>query len=280
MEIKNGKALWVPEDLLGNWIKCTPEQAKILLTYFNLPPVANGEDALYNICKGKKAFTIAHLSDAKIKGYFGFDAIKFPENNKKVNISNCIGKWIKCTANEFMELASFFNIKTIYSYDGYYHIKGNHRVDFRFGYDEGDYINFKDIVFPKSQEQKKIIGYKCPVELFGGRIKIGTVFKYSHTDVYRGEESQYSVYMLPKEIVEAWEPVYEPTMKYAKNTALLTKDGRIVGNAIITDYLDDNYLITTDYGNKVRFSEKELESQWYIGKVKNVSNHKYAVKTK
>jgi hypothetical protein len=57
---------------------------------------------------------------------------------------------------------------------------------------------------------KEIIGYKCPMDLFGGLVRAGTVYNFEeHTkDLYypttwRGSKG------LPKEIVETWEPVFK-----------------------------------------------------------------------
>ena len=58
---------------------------------------------------------------------------------------------------------------------------------------------------------KKIIGYKCPIDLFGGTTKRGEVFKKGNDFYYwtaNTGQTQYSKH-LPKEIVEEWEPVYE-----------------------------------------------------------------------
>lgn len=281
MEIKNGKAMWAPEDMLGSWIRCTNAQAKKLLTYFKMPTCTyENFDGLYNISKDLKSYQVVPLSDPNVRGYYAFDAIDFPAENKKVKVANCIGKWIKCNSKEFFQLSNYFNIKTFYHYDGYYRISGSHRVEFRFGYDEGNYIKFENIEFP-AQPKEILVGYKCPFDIFNGEVKNGTIYSICADGNYSTNKGLLSIkYTLPKELVECWEPVYEPVIKYAKNTALLTKDGRVVGNAIITDYLDGNYLITTDYGNKIRFSEKEVESQWYIGKIKTVGNHKHAVKAK
>lgn len=58
-----------------------------------------------------------------------------------------------------------------------------------------------------SMEDKKIIGYKVPTDLFKGRLKSGVV-------VYTKNKGDYTydidgVFKLPIEIVESWEPVYE-----------------------------------------------------------------------
>jgi len=214
MEVKNGKCKWAPEDLLGSWIKCTNEEAEKLLKYFKMPVgITVDGKAYYNISPDRQSYAISTLSDNKIRCWFAFYTIKFPE----------------------------------------------------------------------TEQNKKIIGYKCPVDLFNGRVKAGMIFtSYNDIDLYasKGSDFQKGYFTLPKEIVETWEPVYEQTMKYAKNTALLTKDGRVCGNAIITDYLNDSYVITTDYGGTRTFSEQKVENQWYIGSVKNIGNHKHAVKIK
>lgn len=48
------------------------------------------------------------------------------------------------------------------------------------------------------------------------------------------------------------------------NTILHTKDGSKIGNAIVTDKKDFCWELTTDYGNKVNFTEKEIENYFNI----------------
>lgn len=50
------------------------------------------------------------------------------------------------------------------------------------------------------------------------------------------------------------------------NCILYTKDGRIVGNALVTGKTDKGWIVTTDYGNILEnISEKEIEELYYIG---------------
>lgn len=61
--------------------------------------------------------------------------------------------------------------------------------------------------------EKKIIGYKAPYDLFEGKINKGILYKkndYALNTYYPQEYSKTSPYILPKEIVETWEAVYEP----------------------------------------------------------------------
>jgi len=54
------------------------------------------------------------------------------------------------------------------------------------------------------------------------------------------------------------------------NTILHTKDGSKIGNAIITARQDQYWEVTTDYGNKVRFTSKEIDNLF------NIAWHNYA----
>lgn len=58
--------------------------------------------------------------------------------------------------------------------------------------------------------EKKIIGYKAPFDLYGGRVQKGDVFpkeSLSGTGSYRLSKELVTFY-IPMEIVETWEPVY------------------------------------------------------------------------
>ncbi len=59
--------------------------------------------------------------------------------------------------------------------------------------------------------KKKIIGYIAPQDYFGGDIKKGTTLvKSDYYNTYRKKDYNPSgFFVLPKEIVETWEPVYE-----------------------------------------------------------------------
>lgn len=85
-------------------------------------------------------------------------------------------------------------------------------------------------------ENKKIIGYKAPIDLFNGTYKAGTIFTTLETYGYYQPQGCWGVTgsMVPKEIVETWEPVFEKeTFKAAiigsKNKKInVYKDGIIV----------------------------------------------------
>ena len=60
------------------------------------------------------------------------------------------------------------------------------------------------------ETNKKIIGYRCPVDIHGGKVKKGTIYTKIDNDWF-GHNNTTGWY-LPKEIVETWEPVYEDTV--------------------------------------------------------------------
>lgn len=61
-------------------------------------------------------------------------------------------------------------------------------------------------------------------------------------------------------------------MKLTKGSILYTKDGRKIGNGIITDVLDmpilgTMYRIKTDFGNIKTYFENEIDELFYISKL-------------
>lgn len=65
---------------------------------------------------------------------------------------------------------------------------------------------------------KRIIGYKCPIDMFDGCIPKNTLYVRKYSEVlengyYSKDHLESNVYYLPKEIVETWEPVYEEEYK-------------------------------------------------------------------
>lgn len=76
-------------------------------------------------------------------------------------------------------------------------------------------VNKRKVI--KYDMTNKIIGYKCPMDLFGGVIIKNAIFtkfsdeKYVANQNYIGDKNP--AYFMPKEIVEAWEPVYHKLLK-------------------------------------------------------------------
>ena len=66
------------------------------------------------------------------------------------------------------------------------------------------------------KEEKKIIGYKCPMDLFNGHVKAGDLYIKStvnKSNSYRHHNKIDTYWAMPLEIVETWEPVYKERLK-------------------------------------------------------------------
>lgn len=53
-------------------------------------------------------------------------------------------------------------------------------------------------------------------------------------------------------------------MKIDVNTILHTKDGRVVGNAIVVGREDYYWIVKTDYGNEIGLTDEEIDKMFYI----------------
>lgn len=96
----------------------------------------------------------------------------------------------------------------------FYYCNGDIKDIQKWKYTLGNILNKTEITFEQfkkyvlKMEQKKIIGYKAPYDLFSGQIKKGEIFIKNNMHSYSTEK--YKSMHVPKEIVETWEAVYEP----------------------------------------------------------------------
>jgi hypothetical protein len=79
----------------------------------------------------------------------------------------------------------------------------------------------------KILEEKKVLGYKAPMNLYGGKIQKGqVVFPLLNSDSY-GDYADVPTALIPKEIAETWEAVYQEEEKLLtlgdNNTKVLIK---------------------------------------------------------
>lgn len=101
-----------------------------------------------------------------------------------------------------------------------------------------------------NMENKKIVGYLAPYDLFNGNIKKGeTLVDFGQT----GYGTNNKIHRLPKEIVEQWEPVYEEEIKiddvlYIKNKIEPnSKSGDLI--KVIDLTLNNRYQYWVNYKN-------------------------------
>lgn len=70
---------------------------------------------------------------------------------------------------------------------------------------------------------KKLIGYKCPTDLFNGKVKKGTIYKINRGSICDSlntcgwtDNPEYAYTNLPVELVSQWQPVYAEESKTLK----------------------------------------------------------------
>lgn len=91
-------------------------------------------------------------------------------------------------------------------------------------YTEISFKDFERLVLKKNNmENRKIIGYKAPYDLYNGDIKKGDIFFSNGCGYYHAYKNNKKVdgefkhsTGIPKEIVETWEVVYEEELKLPK----------------------------------------------------------------
>lgn len=121
------------------------------------------------------------------------------ENNKIIN------DWMNIHHNTSKERGYYTDC------NGWVNNRNLHKSIYQRDMPEITFEQFKKYIIMKD---KKIIGYKCPTDLFEGEIKKGTVYNgfpedSSHKGTYFSREFSSPKFNIPKEIVETWEPVYE-----------------------------------------------------------------------
>lgn len=95
-------------------------------------------------------------------------------------------------------------------------LQEEHANDLSFSYTKGaeciratKEISFEEFDF----EEGKIIGYKCPMDLFEGKVKAGELYKLTSIETEYYPQNYTNSCRLPRELVETWEPVYDEQFK-------------------------------------------------------------------
>jgi len=131
------------------------------------------------------------------------------------------GMWVKCESKtESLILKRAFKYSDITSSEiGYYRFNDADcaKYDYRlFEFPPKEFILFSKIDF----EEKEIVGYKTPMKLFGESLPVGELYvrglvndvasaNYYVPKRLQVRASSTQQQMIPKEIVEQWEPVYK-----------------------------------------------------------------------
>jgi len=163
------------------------------------------------------------------------------------------------------------SLSTLSSYSCYYYLDVDGDLDM-IGKPPEDYIEvtieqLKDhYLKPKNMSKdKKIIGYKCPIDLFGGEIKKGEIFRKMNSKFYKVSLTGVTEYSkhLPREIVESWEPIYEE--EYRVGDFVITEgycdiyDGKVLEITRIKKVNEDRYCFFEPNGSeKHHFNIKSI----------------------
>jgi len=127
---------------------------------------------------------------------------------------------IKGTHTQVLEYATKNGVMPPYTNkENYYHFPsfstnwGGHGTSSRSienGYTEITFNQFKRWVL---KEDKKVMGYRAPHDLFKGRIKAGEIFSEYSQDKFVMYSKNHTTSGVPTEIVENWKAVYESEFK-------------------------------------------------------------------
>lgn len=175
-------------------------------------------------------------------------------NNKKEQL--IIAKWFDenyrgtCVPNFYLN-----NAKDDKGY-GTIYVKGKAPGNVIFGdnfpgIEDFLYISFNEFLKYFVNKNLKIIGYKAPYDIFGGRVKKGNVFDKKNkmiTDTYYHPSSLRieHCFSLPEEIVETWEPVFEKEFNTGDWVYVVEAiSGCKVLNKQTAQVVEDSYLPTT-----------------------------------
>lgn len=129
--------------------------------------------------------------------------------------------------------------------------KGEQANDMSYSYTEAtkSLRSSKEISFEEFDfQERKLLGYKCPMDLFGGHVKAGELYKLTPDETeYYPSNFTYSC-KLPIELVETWEPVYEEEFIVGDWVVVLSSDegyknGLVINKAVqLTGINRDKYL--------------------------------------
>lgn len=115
---------------------------------------------------------------------------------------------------------------------------------------------------------QEIIGYKCPIDLFKGRVKAGSIFSEKSRDGFVMYNISHLTSGVAIEIVETWEPVYKPKYQLPEINGY---SGKLEDTQIIYGCakFDKNYLFNT-LSEILRYNNKILEKDFGNRSIKSI----------
>lgn len=218
-------------------MKKLPENLNCIVTCENVEEVINFElffDIIYSIPNPSNYFKCYRITDSNhtygwkqdlsyYKGsseYSNYEFLTFKEFKAKYLEEFVLPeKWIiKPLKHEFEVVNNWAMNKANKDYSGYiWHEGVSYTQDGVYKPYEKATITFDQFQeYVMKKEERKIIGYITPMDLYGGYVKKGTIYVratndhnwYIPEEEYRKLQSS-SSQMMPKEIVQQWKAVYE-----------------------------------------------------------------------
>lgn len=146
---------------------------------------------------------------------------------------------------------------------------------------------FKEHVLKSDKMDKKIIGYKCPVEfeVSGTKYPKGTVYvKFiNNKNLYVPSEDMSTVPSVPAALVETWEPVYEENIKiFVPNSSYEVKiinknSSEIDGYSFPRSFWQSALEVSTHSKAKVMIGcnhQFNIDEKWILSVLNAMDNHK------
>lgn len=183
---------------------------------------------------------ISRITDSKMKMVGGFDSIVRKATKEEINqylgikkeeMETIPEKWV-IKQNTSEEVCQWFRqfgntvtakVSGYFKYLKYFNGVTSYETQIPNDYTEITLQQFKKHILKEKEMNKKIIGYKAPMDLFGGLIKKDTLYvkdpngynpETYYPNKYKSYDSAQYKEQFPAEIVEQqWEPCYENEFK-------------------------------------------------------------------
>ena len=175
---------------------------------------------------------------------------QFPKDDFGVIVENNNGKEII----DYLVSKGFINkCSGVYSYGNYVVSKNSKEFYHLLNVTQNKFTLQQLKNLENNMENKEIIGWKTPYDLFGGKVRKGTIYlnRENNADCYIPRD--YTEYGVTKEIVETWEPVYkskEVVIKMGNSFDLTIKDGKVWHKSDNITQFVQNLVNCFDYVNK------------------------------
>ena len=130
--------------------------------------------------------------------------------------------------------------------------------------------------------EKTILGYECPMDLYGGKIKKGDVINHlkvltNDPECILFEKGEYSAEYLPLELVLTWKPIYEDEKLFLDNEKtieieVINKDAIRIDWVVYDKYVFDKICILSELQGLDIYIHNHKISLEKLDKIKEMLN--------